>query len=159
MCLFVPQDQRVKSQGWGQQCDGLDRALRLLQCARIPGPPLDHYVILGLIWQIYRRKTLKSILRLRYISEIVYAKGLAQGLAHKDSISSRGNYHPLPTQETFLKCLLYVRCWVVGLSPFSCDSLSAGREACRGTVTCRDSISWGRGQQLYSAPASLDKGQ
>lgn len=89
----------------------------------------------------------------------MYAKGLAQGLANKDSISSKGNYHHLPTQETFMKCLLYVRYWVVGLSLFSYDSLSTGREACRETVTCRDNVGWGRGQKIYSVPASLDKGQ
>lgn len=158
MCLCLKiKELRESRLGW--QCDRLDRALRLLQCALIPGPPLYHGVILGPILQIYRTKTLKSILRLWYISEIMYAKGLAQGLPHKDSTSSRGNYHHLPTQETFMTCLLYVRYWVVGLSPFSRDSLSTGREVCSGTVTCRDNVGWGRGQKPYSAPASLDKGQ
>lgn len=39
----------------------------------------------------------------------MYAKGLAQGLAHKDSISSRDNYHHLFTQQTFMKRLLYAK--------------------------------------------------
>lgn len=61
----------------------------------------------------------------------MYAKGLAQGLAHKDSISSRDNYHHLFTQQTFMKRLLYAKgTGSLGSAPVLMELTVHGGERC-----------------------------